>query len=460
VHFAQALSVLHNFYLQVPKLVPTLDWLTASLLQLVRMTEIMQSALRAALVDQLRKSRQSLIVSVTNQAMRDIPEISELNLPVEFQNSVESTISRFIHFIAEGSLPSSQRLDPSLQKIVRSLISRGRNLSTLIMLFHQSHNILEQNLLEVYIEFVKENDHFDLATLLTDMRSETNKFVALRTSQFPQAFLEQAARLKLPGNPDILDQVRHVLGKTTNVPRIDNFALKGRIQAFRLWTADDSHFSTSEGTELSRKICSALETASTSPHGHDTDSPFLIVYPSPSLLWGWCHPGESQKSIDWDAVIPAKFNFVLSPVLEGLDGFRSTHRHAVQLKRLADRTSATEIVRNNRRIITPDHSGALTMAQFVDRLPIAEEMVTAALGPFAKSGTYEDVVRETVRHFLRFGGAGAAQKMNTHRNTVKYRVDRFQESQATARIDSLEVRLALELAHWFGSTILAPEDES
>lgn len=419
----------------------------------------MQTALRAALVERLRKNRHSLVLSVSNQAMRDIPEISELNLPVEFRDSVENNITQFIHFIAEGNLSTSQRFDPSLQKIVRSLISRGRNLSTLIMIFHQSHNILEQKLLEVYIDFINDNEVFDLATLLTGMRGETNKFVALRTNQFPQAFLEQAARLKLPGNSDLLDQVRHVLGKTSNVPRIDNFELRGKVQAFRLWPTDDSHFSTKEGLELTRIVCAALGIDNSNPRDPGDDAQFLVVYPSPSVLWGWCHPGENSEKIEWDSIIPSTFNFVISPVLEGIEGFRSTHRHAVQLKRLADRTSAHEILLSNRRIITPDNSGALTMAQFVDRLPVAEELVSAVLGPFAKSGSYESVVRETVRHFLRFGGAGAAQEMNTHRNTVKYRVDKFQESRKTGQIDTLEVKLALELAHWFGKSVLTTDDD-
>jgi DNA-binding PucR family transcriptional regulator len=69
-------------------------------------------------------------------------------------------------------------------------------------------------------------------------------------------------------------------------------------------------------------------------------------------------------------------------------------------------------------------------------------------------------LRETLRVFLRSGSSYklAAEELNLHFNTVKYRVGR-----AVARRgrpiegDRLDVELALLACQWYGPVVLAPD---
>ena len=78
------------------------------------------------------------------------------------------------------------------------------------------------------------------------------------------------------------------------------------------------------------------------------------------------------------------------------------------------------------------------------------------LGDLAMDNENDERLRETLFVFLSSEGSykAAAQRLNLHSNTVKYRVGR-----AVARRgrpigpDRLDVELALLLCHWYGDSI-------
>ena len=87
------------------------------------------------------------------------------------------------------------------------------------------------------------------------------------------------------------------------------------------------------------------------------------------------------------------------------------------------------------------------------------EWVAAVLGDLAGDNENDARLRETLRMYLACGSSYkvAAEELNMHFNSVKYRVGR-----AVARrgreigSDRLEVELALLACHWYGPAVLQP----
>ena len=86
--------------------------------------------------------------------------------------------------------------------------------------------------------------------------------------------------------------------------------------------------------------------------------------------------------------------------------------------------------------------------------------VTTVLGHLATDSENDARLRETLRVYLASGCSYklAAEELNLHFNSVKYRVGR-----AVARrgreigTDRLDVELALLACHWYGAAVLQPK---
>ena len=88
------------------------------------------------------------------------------------------------------------------------------------------------------------------------------------------------------------------------------------------------------------------------------------------------------------------------------------------------------------------------------------DWVRTVLGDLADENENDERLRETLRVYLACGCSYklAAEELNLHFNSVKYRVGR-----AVARrgreigADRLDVELALLACHWYGNAVLQPK---
>ena len=86
----------------------------------------------------------------------------------------------------------------------------------------------------------------------------------------------------------------------------------------------------------------------------------------------------------------------------------------------------------------------------------AREWVAEVLGDLAVDDENDARLRETLHVFLSSDGSYklAAERLNLHSNTVKYRVGRAVARRGRAiGADRLDVELALLLCHWYGSAV-------
>ncbi|MDK8846106.1 helix-turn-helix domain-containing protein [Corynebacterium sp. MSK297] len=146
------------------------------------------------------------------------------------------------------------------------------------------------------------------------------------------------------------------------------------------------------------------------------------------------------------SIVPTECHLTIAAGFTGASGFKDAHTQADRLRRVAEAQTNKE-----RSVLSSADEGALTAAAFIDRIPLAHNLIWSVLGELSASDEYSFAIRETARSFLKNGISGAAKDMVIHRNTVKYRVDKFRDALGTRDINGAEVRLALELSHWLNN---------
>ena len=137
----------------------------------------------------------------------------------------------------------------------------------------------------------------------------------------------------------------------------------------------------------------------------------------------------------------------------GLDGFRRSHREAVQAARVASLAGSGdgEVV---------DYAKLELVSLLACDLPRAREFVASRLGPLAAPGEPTQRLRETLRVFLAMGGrsARAAKELYVHQNTVAYRIKRAEELLGRrVTEDPVELICALTLADTLGPAVLSQD---
>jgi DNA-binding PucR family transcriptional regulator len=139
----------------------------------------------------------------------------------------------------------------------------------------------------------------------------------------------------------------------------------------------------------------------------------------------------------------------------GVDGFRRSHREAEEARGvavIAKRPAPT--------VISATDPGLSVVARLGGDVADTREWVASVLGDLATDNENDGRLRETLRLFLGCGSSYkvAAEELNLHFNSVKYRVGR-----AAARrgreigSDRLDVELALLACHWYGAAVLQPD---
>jgi hypothetical protein len=188
----------------------------------------------------------------------------------------------------------------------------------------------------------------------------------------------------------------------------------------------------------------------------------LFVAADQSCAWGWLPYRAAVAD-----VIPKVRRFVqtrpdspsvtIGTMAAGVDGFRRSHREAEDARGVA-------IVRGRPKssaptVIAADDPGVSVVARLGGDVAGTRDWVATVLGDLASDSENDARLRETLRVYLACGCSYklAAEELNLHFNSVKYRVGR-----AVARrgreigADRLDVELALLACHWYGGAVLRP----
>ncbi len=192
----------------------------------------------------------------------------------------------------------------------------------------------------------------------------------------------------------------------------------------------------------------------------------LFVAADRSCGWGWL-PYRTADAADVVAKIrefalarPDSPSVAIGTMADGIDGFRRSHRGAGEARGVAIVSSGPKS--QAQRVIAASDPGLSVVARLGVSASTAEatrDWVATVLGDLATDDDNDQRLRETLRVFLGCGSSykTAAEELNLHFNSVKYRVARAVDRRGREiGSDRLDVELALLACHWFGSTVLTP----
>jgi DNA-binding PucR family transcriptional regulator len=142
----------------------------------------------------------------------------------------------------------------------------------------------------------------------------------------------------------------------------------------------------------------------------------------------------------------------LGAPLPGVDGFRRSHRQAQRARNVAIAAGSQAAP-----VTAAGDPGLFAAALLGDSVHEAREWVFEVLGPLSCDTDNDSRLRETLRVFLQNGASykAAAEQLNLHSNSVKYRIQRAVERRGRPiGDDRLDVELALLVCQWYAGAVL------
>jgi DNA-binding PucR family transcriptional regulator len=183
----------------------------------------------------------------------------------------------------------------------------------------------------------------------------------------------------------------------------------------------------------------------------------LFVAADRTCAWGWlpyrtATPAAEAEVRRFTAGKRDAPDIAIGTMRSGIAGFRQSHREAERARRVALIAEGAEPT-----LICASDPGFSVAALLGAEVTDTRAWVAGTLGGLAADTDNDARLRETLRVFLgcRSSYKQAAEELNLHFNTVKYRVGR-----AIARrgrgigTDRLDVELALLTCHWYGAAVL------
>jgi len=180
--------------------------------------------------------------------------------------------------------------------------------------------------------------------------------------------------------------------------------------------------------------------------GRTLEARETVVFEDDGLTHVWWRLGpETRDAVGRVRAVerPAELRVALGVVGDGLGGFRQTYATARKALRVARLGAAGEFW------AYPDIAHIALLAE--DREAMAQ-FVREEIGPLLGPGQRRRDTRDTVRLYLAHGRSrvAVAELLHLSPKTIGYRVDQASHRMGTRINDSaLNIRLALDLAHWF-----------
>jgi DNA-binding PucR family transcriptional regulator len=186
----------------------------------------------------------------------------------------------------------------------------------------------------------------------------------------------------------------------------------------------------------------------------------LFIAADRSCGWGWLPyraavADAAAKVRQFTLARPDSPSVAIGTMADGVEGFRQSHRQAETARGVALIAKRPEPT-----VISATDPGLSVVARLGGDVADTRDWVASVLGDLATDNENDGRLRETLRLFLGCGSSYkvAAEDLNLHFNSVKYRVGR-----AVARrgreisSDRLDVELALLACHWYGAAVLRPD---
>jgi DNA-binding PucR family transcriptional regulator len=372
-----------------------------------------------------------------------IPELAATEddeLMVDLLASAEANLRQVLWVLKRGAAVEEVGLPPEAAAFMRANVRRGIPLPAELRAYRLGHAWLWDRWARALQERIADPEELIAA-------QETSSacifaYIDRVSDQLVEEYGTERERMMRGAAQLRAETVRAILAGEP----LDEETLPGRLgYDVRRWhLAMRVSSGTSEVRGLER---AAREAAATLAPGE----PLIVPSGAASLdVWaGAYEPADARALAHYQP--PEGVRVAFGRPARGLDGFRRSHREAVQAARVA-------ALAGGGGSAVVDYAEVELVSLLAYDLPRAREFVASRLGPLAAPGESTQRLRETLRVFLAMGGrsARAAKELYVHQNTVAYRIKRAEELLGRrVTEDPVELICALALAETLGPAVLA-----
>jgi DNA-binding PucR family transcriptional regulator len=386
----------------------------------------------------------------------DIPELrADPRLIDLLDASVEANVETVLHALRYGIAVQSIEAPVAAVEYARRLAQHGIPLNALV----RAYRLGQGRMNEIVFRELRELDVADatrfavleaISATLFDYIDRLSQQVVVIYEDERERWLENQNSLRALRVREVLEGRKAVDVDATS--ESIRYPLRWHHLAVAMWYPEAD----AGGDELARVQRFLRELGQAANVG----SKPLFVAADQTSGWGWL-PFRSAPPDAVDAVRQFATKRTDSPnvgigtVASGVDGFRRSYREA-------EAAHGVAVVRGlqGSTVIAASDPGLSAAALLGGDIDDTREWVTNVLGDLATENENDARLRGTLRVFLRCGSSykTAAEELDLHFNTVKYRVGR-----AVARRgrpiegDRLDVELALLACQWYGPAVLKSE---
>jgi DNA-binding PucR family transcriptional regulator len=374
-----------------------------------------------------------------------IPELGDNPAVVrETYAQCRASMAAFIGLVRRRKPPGALQLPAETMEYVRSSVQRGVPLSALLRGVRIGQDFVLQDWEDRLAAMGLEPDAFMAAMRaslrytfgFTDALAEgiANEYQRERERRFrgAQAVRAEAIRALVEGSPIDIDSASRELG----------YELRRHHIGLVLW-AEPAPGETATLPQLER---AATEIA----HGLGCQRPLLFGAGS-TLLWAWAGtPAPADPETVGRTTARGRVSVAVGEPGEGMEGFRRTHRDAVEASRVA--------------MVSERRPGTVTRYRSVDLAALlgadtdsARRFVRNELGPLAEDNDEAARLRVTLKVYLEESESrlATARRLGVHPNTVANRVRSCRELLDRGLGERrVQLQVALALAQLLGPAVV------
>jgi DNA-binding PucR family transcriptional regulator len=405
----------------------------------------------ARLQDRLAQVSSAIQVSLQNQ----IPELGDDRRVMELLGpSVEGNVDTLLHALRYAIPVELVAVPVTAMEFARRLAQHGIPLNALVRAYRLGQHLMNELVFaEVRTIDIPEPVRYTVleaitATMFQYIDSITQQVVVVYEDE-RERWLENQNSLRAMRVREILAAQKPIdLDAATTTIR---YPLRWHHLGLVMWYSEVGV----KGDEIGRLQRFLRELGQASGAG---TSP-LFIAADRTCGWGWLPYRAATESAEacvrefalGRADAP---NIAIGTMAAGLEGFRQSHREAEGARRVALIGARPEPA-----FVGADDRGLPLAALLGSDIADTRVWVAGVLGDLAADTDNDARLRETLRVFLRCGSSykQAADELNLHFNTVKYRVGRAVARRGRdVATDRLDVEVALLVCHWYGTEVLRP----
>jgi DNA-binding PucR family transcriptional regulator len=406
----------------------------------------------ARLQDRLAQLSSGMRVTLENQ----IPELGGDPRAMELLGpSVEGNVETLLHALRYAIPVDLVAVPVAAMEYARRLAQYGIPLNALVRAYRLGQHVMN----ELVFAEVRAIDIPDPAryTVLEAISATLFQYIDSITQQVVVVYEDERERWLENQNSLRAMRVREVLAahKAIDVDAATTtirYPLRWHHLGLVMWYPDAG----TGGDEIGRLQRFLRELG----HASEAAASPLFIAADRTCGWGWLPYRAATESAaacvrEFALGRPDTPSIAIGTMSAGLEGFRQSHREAEAARRVALVGARPEPV-----VIGAEDWGLPLAALLGDDIADTRAWVAGVLGGLAADTDSDARLRETLRVFLRCGSSykQAADELNLHFNTVKYRVGRaIARRGREVAADRLDVEVALLACHWYGAVVLRQE---